>query len=151
MAHMRNQTTQQHSISTAHVFAGLTAKQRTRLDAISTPIEIRAGYELTHEDTHGREFGVLLDGTATVTIADEAVATLRAGDHFGEVALFRTIGGHGDHRTATVTADTDMWIAVMSMQEFATLTAEFPAIAVALRQTAARRTSANVKRLQPAV
>ena len=34
-------------------------------------------------------------------------------------------------RTATVTADCDLWIAVMSMQEFASLTVEFPAITIA--------------------
>lgn len=143
MFHTTKEHTAQHSISTATLFAGCSAKQRRRLDEISTPINIKAGYELTHEDGVGREFGVLIDGSATVSIRGETVATLGPGDHFGEVALLRSIGDAGDHRTATVTADCDLWVAVMSVQEFATLRADFPAVAVQLRQTAARRTSAN--------
>lgn len=131
-----------HSISTAKVFRLSSERERARLDAIATSTQIPAGRELTSEGRHGKEFGVLLDGSATVTVDGEVVATLRAGDHFGEMALLQAVGVGGDLRTATVVADTDLWISVMSVQEFGTLLNEFPDVADQLRRVAAQRTAA---------
>jgi len=136
-------TTVRHSVAAAKLFDGCSKKERRRLDALSTPIEIKTGVELTTEGRIGHEFGVLLDGTATVKIDGESVATLRAGDHYGELALLDTIGEQGSRRTATVTADCDLWVAVMSVSEFVTVIKEFPAVAEAVRRSAVERTEAN--------
>ena len=69
----------------------------------------------------GREFIVIVDGTATVAIDGQAVATLGAGDFLGEIALL-----DGGPRTATVTADTDLVAEVMSHQELASLLVNVP-------------------------
>lgn len=128
-----------HSISTAKVFRWSSEQERARLDSIATSLQVTAGRELTSEGKHGREFGVLLDGSATVTIDGEVVATLRAGDHFGEMALLHAAGADSDLRTATVVADTDLWISVMSIREFGTLLSEFPDVADQLRRSSAQR------------
>lgn len=136
-------STSRHTITSAPVFSHCTDKQRTRLESLSTPVEVKAGYELTREGSIGREFGVLLEGTATVTVDGVKVATLEAGDHYGEVALLDQLGVADLHsngrRNATVTADGDLWVAVMSVQEFNALLGEFPDIAESIRSAAAER------------
>lgn len=128
-----------HSISTAKLFRWSTDSERARLDSIATSTRVPAGHELTSEGKPGREFGILIDGSATVTIDGEVMATLEAGDHFGEMALLEAVGMGGDRRTATVVADADLWVSIMSMQEFRTLIAEFPNVGEQLRRTSAER------------
>ena len=140
-------TPTRHSITSATVFQGCSAKELQRLDALGTSISVSAGQELTQEGRVGREFGVLLDGTATVTIRGEKVATLAAGDHFGAMALFASVGTDDATRSATITADADLWISMMSVAEFSSLTLQFPEIADQLRDIAAQRLTANEQRL----
>jgi CRP-like cAMP-binding protein len=59
-------------------------------------------------------------------------------DH-GEIALLAGVAADEEHRTATVTADTDLWVAVLSIREFRTVLAEFPAVADAVRRAARDR------------
>ncbi len=131
-----------HRTSSADLFRWATADQRRRIDQLATSVQVSAGTVLTTQGQIGREFGVLLDGSATVTVDGEVVATLRAGDHFGEMALLEAAGVGNDLRSATVTTDTDLWIGVMSVHEFRTLLAEFPEIAEQLRASTADRAAA---------
>jgi CRP-like cAMP-binding protein len=131
-----------HSIANAPLFAHCNAKQRRELERLSTPIEVKAGYELTHEGTIGHEFGVILDGQAAVTIDGRHVATLGPGDFYGEVALLDEVGHTQGHRMATVTATTDLWVSVMSVSEFRTLLLDLPDVADAVRRAARDRVGA---------
>jgi nucleotide-binding universal stress UspA family protein len=132
-----------HSITSATVFEGCSAKQLEQIDALGTSISVTEGQELTQQGRTGREFGVLLDGTATVSIDGQTVATLNAGDHFGAMALFATVGAEQPTRSATITADADLWISVMSLGEFSSLMTRFPDVADRLRDVAARRSESN--------
>lgn len=132
-------TDAKHSVADAAIFAHCTAKQRQRLDQLSTPVEVRAGYMLTQEGHSGREFGVIISGSATVTVGGREVAKLGAGDHYGEVALLDHIGHTHGKRMATVTTDVDSWVAVMSVSEFTSLLAEFPDVADAVKRSARDR------------
>ena len=132
-----------HTVANAQIFANFTRKQLDRIAELSTPIEVKAGYPLAEEGKTGREFGVLIDGTASVTIGGELVATLYAGDHYGEMALLAEVSDSRGQRTATVTADVDQWVAVMSIGEFRAVLAEFPEIAHQLRTSADERTASN--------
>lgn len=131
------------TMASAELFAGCTPAQREKLGALSTSITVEKGTELTHEGRVGREFGVILDGTASVLIDGECVATLGAGDHYGEMALFAAAGSDTRHQTATIITDTAVSVSVMSMGEFSTLINEFPDIAEALRATARERAERN--------
>lgn len=130
-----------HSIADAAIFVHCNRRQRERLESLSSQVEIKPGYDLTKEGTKGLEFGVIVEGTATVTVAGRQVATLGPGDHYGEVALMEWVGHHPDAsvRNATVTAVGDMTVAVMSVGEFQTLLVEFPDVADSIRRAARDR------------
>lgn len=132
-----------HSIADAAIFVHCNRKQRDRLESLSSAVEVKTGYELTKEGTVGLEFGVIVEGTADVTVGGRKVAELGPGDHYGEVALMERVGHHGlPVRMATVTATSDLWVAVMSVQEFATVLVEFPDVADAMRRAARDRAGA---------
>jgi CRP-like cAMP-binding protein len=132
------------SLSSVVIFTGLDSDALSEIDRLSTEVDVKAGYVLAAEGSIGREFGVILDGTAKVSIDGVDVASLRPGDHYGEVALLAELG-QGFRRGATVTASTDMRIAVMSVSEFATMLAEFPQISAALTASAKARLEQNAK------
>ncbi len=98
------------------LFSRCTKKELTLLSRLTTTITIPAGRVVARQGQLGREFIVIVNGKATVTIDAQTVATLGPGDFFGELALL-----DGGPRTATVTADTDLVAEVMSHQEFASL------------------------------
>ena len=137
------QSAKAHSVADAAIFAHVSGRQRRRLEQLSTAIEVRAGYELTHEGSIGHEFGVITEGTAVVTVEGRQVAVLGPGDHYGEVALLEEVGHTHGRRMATVTAQTDLWVSVMSINEFATVLIEFPDVADAVRRAARDRVGAG--------
>ena len=76
------------------------------------------------EGDQGREAFVIIDGTATVKRNGRKVGTLGPGQSLGELSLL----DHGP-RTATVTADTDITVLVLSAREFAGVLEEVPSLA----------------------
>ena len=144
MTHKRNAAaTDTHSTSSASLFAQCTPQQRAQVDKLATPVEVRAGYELTHEGAIAKEFGVITAGTASVTIKGERVATLGPGDYYGEVGLLDEIGHTDGRRMATITAETDMWVSAMSVREFWSLFEDVPSVADAIRRAARDRVQAQ--------
>jgi CRP-like cAMP-binding protein len=95
-------------------------KIRGSLDATTVP----AGKVLVEEGSLGREFFIIVEGTATVSRNGKEVATLGPGDHFGEMALLDR-----RPRSATVTSDTGMDLLVMSQRQFSGLLEAVPTIA----------------------
>jgi len=68
---------------------------------------------IIHEGAKGRDFFVILEGTASVTRAGQEVAKIERGDFFGELALFDPAP-----RNATVTATSKLRLAVLTQPEF---------------------------------
>lgn len=128
-----------HRVSSAKLFFGCTAEQRTRIDALATNIHVAAGSSITREGQRGKEFGVILEGSATVSIGGSELASMGAGDYFGEIALLSAASGSGGIQTATVVADTDLELAVLSVREFESLISELPAIAAEIGRVAEQR------------
>jgi CRP-like cAMP-binding protein len=137
-------TTAHSTLSSVVIFTGLDHDALNEIDRLSTEVDVKTGYVLAAEGSIGREFGVILEGSAKVSIDGVEIASLRPGDHYGEVALLAELG-QGYRRGATVTAASDMRIAVMSVSEFATMLAEFPAIQRALTNSAKARLEQNAK------
>jgi CRP-like cAMP-binding protein len=129
-------------LSTVPLFSRCTKRELTVLSRLATRMTFPAGEVVTRQGRVGREFIVIVNGTATVAIDGQTVATLGPGDFLGEIALL-----DGGPRTATVTADSDLVAEVMSHQEFATLLVDVPQVTRGiLRGVAARlrATDANL-------
>ena len=89
--------------------------------------EVDVGVRLVGEGATGHSFFVIGEGEASVTTQGEEIATLRAGDFFGEVALLAW-----GRRTATVTTTSPARLFVLFGPDFARLTSQFPGLAEVL-------------------
>ena len=116
------------------LFGSLSDAERTEVAGWFAVREVGAGVRLVGEGTTGYSFFVISDGEVAITTRGEEVATLRAGDFFGEVALL----GEG-RRTATVTTTTASKMLVLFGMDFSRLRARFPAIAAELETAMQQR------------
>lgn len=106
------------------LFAGLVERDLRRISGLMTGLEVPAGKVITREGQTGREFIIILEGTASVTVDGDQVAAVGPGDFQGEISLL-----DGGPRTATVVATSPMRLLVASGQEFDQLLDEAPTIA----------------------
>ena len=107
----------------AHVplFERCSKRELEAIAGLADQVEREEGRVLVHEGELGREFWVLVDGIADVTRDGQTVATLGAGDFFGEIALVSNVP-----RTASVTAASPLIGLVISSRDFWTLLDESP-------------------------
>ena len=77
---------------------------------------------------------MIIDGEADVTTGGRQIATIGAGDFFGEIALLERV-----ERTATVTASASLRFFVISDRAFKSVLDTDPTIERALLRTVARR------------
>lgn len=91
------------------------------------------GAQLAVRGEDGVGFMVLIDGEAEVTTPDGRRRLLRAGDHFGEMALLDQEG-----RSAAITATTDLVLAAMPEWHFRPFLLEHPEVAYRMLQTLSR-------------
>jgi CRP/FNR family transcriptional regulator, cyclic AMP receptor protein len=123
------------------LFSACSKRDLQALSALTTALTIPAGKVVTSQGQSGREFVVILEGKATVSINGTEIATLGRGDFFGEIALL-----DGGPRTATVTADTDLVARVISHVDFAVMLEDVPVMARKLLVgVAARLRDADVR------
>jgi CRP-like cAMP-binding protein len=116
----------------AKLLSGCSDAELRRLAAISTVIDVDGGRVVVEQGAPGRDFFVILDGRATVTLNGDQLAILGPGSFFGEMALL-----NASSRVATVTSCGPMTLLALSQREFATLLSSLPA-------TVARRMLAGV-------
>ena len=116
------------------LFSELSKKELKSIASLMTPVRVKAGRVLTEEGQPGREFMIIIEGTATVKRSGKVLARLGPGDFFGELAVIA-----GVPRTATVTADSDMLIETLNRREFSSLLDESPRIAKKVLVGAVRR------------
>ena len=101
------------------LFSGLTKQELRRVSGLMTPITIAAGRQLIKEGDVGREFMIILDGSAAVRRRGRKIADLGPGDFLGEVSVLS-----GAPRTADVVATTDMTVEVLTGGELSSLLEE---------------------------
>ena len=75
------------------------------------------GRMLTRQGKLGDEFFVILEGKADVHRGGRKLRTLKAGDHFGELALLHSLMARRP-RAATVTAATEVRCFTLSVSQF---------------------------------
>lgn len=115
------------------LFRACSPKELDYLARLTDEVKVSAGKVLAEKGKPGHEFFLVLDGAATVQLADSDVK-IGPGDFFGEMALL-----DNEPRMATVVADTDMNLLVIGSREFSSALAEVPSIARSILRTLAQR------------
>lgn len=116
------------------LLAGLPPEEIEDVLATFDTQRFTTGHRVTLEGYRGREFYLIAEGRAAVSIAGRRVAQLGPGDFFGEVAVL------GDGlRSATVTAETPLQTYVLSDDALERLLVAHPKVGVnMLREVLAR-------------
>jgi CRP/FNR family cyclic AMP-dependent transcriptional regulator len=120
----------------AHVplFSRLSKRELRKIAMLADEVDLRAGKELTREGARGREFFVLLEGTADVRSNTRLLPPLGPGDFFGEIALVSDVP-----RTATVTTTTPVRALVITDRSFRELLHSSPEIQGKVLEAVAHR------------
>ena len=105
------------------LFARCSKKELASIASLADEVDLPAGKVLASEGDRGREFFVVLDGSADVRHDGQELASLSAGDFFGEIALVTDKA-----RTATVTATSPMRALVITDRAFRELLRTSPEI-----------------------
>ncbi len=95
------------------LFSTCSVRQLTRVDSLTSDVHVEAGRVLTLSGQPGYEFFIVMSGEATVWCHGVELDRLGPSSFFGELALL-----YRRDRVATVVADSDMDLLVMSIQEF---------------------------------
>jgi CRP-like cAMP-binding protein len=103
------------------LFSRLSKKGLQEVASIADEIDFPSGKVLTKQGARGREFIVILEGTAAVEQDGKPINTLGEGDFFGEIALVTKLP-----RTATVTASQPMRALVITDRDFLSLLKKSP-------------------------
>jgi CRP-like cAMP-binding protein len=125
-------------ISKVPLFARCSKRELQELASAADEIDLPEGKVLTREGDRGREFFVLLDGTAEVRRGGELIRTLDAGDFLGEIALVSKLP-----RTATVTTTSPVQALVITDQAFSALLGHVPSLQRAVIEALADRLAAD--------
>jgi glutamate/tyrosine decarboxylase-like PLP-dependent enzyme len=124
---------------TVPLFARLTPSEGTRFAELAEERVVAAGTEVVARWDATREFFVVEGGLVDVLVEDELVATLRPGDHFGEIAALEWGAGFARPRVATVVAREDARLHVLEPAVLTLFLSEFPRIEAEIRHTAHER------------
>jgi CRP-like cAMP-binding protein len=120
------------------LFGGCSRKELGEIAHLADEIDVDSGKVLTREGDSGREFFVLVDGTAEVRRKGRKVRTMGSGDFFGEIALISTRA-----RTATVTTTAPARLLVVTDRDFGGLMKNMPSIQLKVLTALADRLAAD--------
>jgi CRP-like cAMP-binding protein len=116
------------------LFSRCSKKELEEVASIADEIDLSQGKVLTREGDRGREFFVLLEGSADVSKGRRKIDAIGAGDFFGEIALVSN-----SPRTATVTTTSPSRALVVSAQGFRSLMQRHPTIQSKVLEALAER------------
>ena len=116
------------------LFSRCSRAQKQQIAKIADEIDLREGKEMTREGAAGREFFILLEGSADVRKNGRKINTLGPGDFFGEIALVSR-----EPRTATVVATAPVRALVVTDRSFRRLLDDTPQIKDKVMEAMAER------------
>jgi len=120
------------------LFARCSGRDLGRIAALADELGVRSGRTLTAEGKPGREFIVLVEGSAEVRRKGRRVNVLGPGDFLGEIALVAD-----RPRTATVTTTSPARLLVLTGRDFRTLLRDVPSIQAKVLEAVAARLPAE--------
>jgi CRP/FNR family cyclic AMP-dependent transcriptional regulator len=126
------------ALKTVPLFARCSKKELGDIAQITDEIDLPEGKVLTKEGASGREFFVLMEGSADVRRKRRKVGTLGPGDFLGEIALVTKTP-----RTATVKTTSPVRALVVSEQNFRRLLARSPQVQIKVLEALAERVAAT--------
>ncbi len=131
---LRHKTVIPDSLAATELARLLPIDELETLTLRGTSVELPAGRTVINEDTFGREFLVIVDGSLSVSRDGASIARLDAGDIVGEMALLEN-----QMRSATVSVLADATVLAFNRREFASLLDECPVFAAYVVATAKAR------------
>ncbi|HXY81947.1 MAG TPA: cyclic nucleotide-binding domain-containing protein [Gaiellaceae bacterium] len=120
------------------LFERCSKRELEEISRLADEVTLAAGRELTKEGTSGKEFVVIVDGSADVRRKGRKVNSLRSGDFLGEIALVT-----GMPRTATVTTTTQVRVLVITAPAFRSLLRRMPSLQLKVLDALAARLPAE--------
>jgi CRP-like cAMP-binding protein len=120
------------------LFAGLSKDDQQVVAQYADEVDVPTGKILAEEGRLAYEFFAIKDGTADVSLDGRHVATLGAGDFFGEIGLLA-----GDRRVATVVATSPMSLVVLTGSQLRAIDSRMPGVAERVRTAMEQRVAAN--------
>ena len=133
LAAMANRS-QDIDLSTIWLFSTCSVRDLRTIRRTLEEVTVSAGRVLCEEGTIGREFFLIVEGTASVKRNGRRIATLGPGQYFGELALLDR-----RPRSATVASDTEMRLLVLGQRQFNGLLDAIPALGRKLLAATATR------------
>ena len=127
-----------HLLGGVALFSPCAKHELKRIATLVDEIEAPRGKTLAREGDTGTEFFVVVEGTATARRNGRKVTTIGPGSFFGELALLDQ-----GPRAATVTADTDMHLLVLTSRAFSTLLEKTPSVSRRILRGMAERLRAS--------
>jgi aromatic-L-amino-acid/L-tryptophan decarboxylase len=121
------------------LLASLNDDQLDQLLVSAREVSISSGTPIVERWDYGRDFFLLLEGSAEVQRPDGGVATIGPGDFFGELAALDWGASFGYPRLATVTAVGPVRLLVIAAEPFNALVATSPAVASLIQQAIRQR------------
>ncbi len=121
-------------LRTIWLFSGCTASELRTIRASLDELTVAPGKVLVEEGAIGREFFVIVSGTASVRRGGRKIATLGPGAYFGELALLDR-----RPRSATVVSETELSLLVLGQRQFTGILDKVPSIARKLLAAMASR------------
>jgi CRP/FNR family transcriptional regulator, cyclic AMP receptor protein len=116
------------------LFASASKQELAEIAGIADEIDLPEGKVLIKEGDTGREFFVLIEGTAEVARGGRKVASIGPGDFFGEIALIAKTP-----RNATITTTSPIRTLVITDRAFRQLLDHAPQIQIGVLTALAER------------
>jgi CRP/FNR family cyclic AMP-dependent transcriptional regulator len=136
-----------HDLVTAHLkaarlFSTCSRKELRAIAKLAKMANVKQGVEIITAGDDGNTMYVVLVGTAKVSRGGRKIATVGPGSCFGELALLSK-----GPRTASVTALSDMEVAIITRRKLTRVLEEAPDFARKLLETLADMVRENDKKL----
>src|SRR5881398_577158 len=116
------------------LFEDCSLRQLRAVADIASVVEVPERTVLTRAGEPGDEFFIIIDGTALVTLSAQKRHRIQPGEFFGEMSLL-----DGEPRSATVKAETDLRVLVISRVNFWQLLREVPELTQKMLVNLSRR------------
>jgi CRP/FNR family transcriptional regulator, cyclic AMP receptor protein len=125
-------------IQSVPLFSRCTRRELSALATEADELTLPEGKELTRQGERGREFMVIVEGSASVSKNGRTVNQLGAGDFIGEIALIADVP-----RTATVKTTSETTVLVLTDRAFKRVAEKIPTVHASLLAALSERLQAD--------